>query len=75
MSQLKSQRTREGVPMSDIFKIGTVVIYKQPHYCAGMYIALKLTEGKFWQQISPNYTYRKSLINWCKKNGYDPVNA
>lgn len=23
-----------------------------------------------WQQISPNFTYRKNAINWAKRNGY-----
>lgn len=47
---------------------GTVILYKQPHYCEGMYILLKWVDGNFWQQISPNYTYKKALINWANKN-------
>lgn len=61
--------------MTALIKTGTIIIYKQPNYYEGMYIVMMYTEGHFWQQISPNYTYRKSLIKWCRKHGYDPVNA
>lgn len=48
-------------------KKGDNIIYKQPHYYKGMYIVLQW-QGNFWQQISPNYTYKGALLNWCKKN-------
>lgn len=53
---------------------GTVILYKQPHYYSGMYILLKWTQGNFWQQISPNYTYKKALLNWAKKNNIQITN-
>lgn len=46
-----------------------VTLFKDPHCYAGIWIAMIQCRG-FKQQVSPNYTYKSALINWCKKNGY-----
>lgn len=49
-----------------------VKLYKHKDYYSGMWIALTKTNG-FWQQISPNYTYKGALVRWCSKNGHQII--
>lgn len=49
-----------------------VVIYRDKNFVSGQYTALLKHHGVY-QQISPNYTYYKCLVNWCKKNHYKIV--
>ncbi len=49
-----------------------VVTYCDKDSYKGQYIAL-LKHNGFYQQISPNYTYYKCLLTWCKKNNYKIV--
>lgn len=57
----------------EIVAEGVHIIYKDKHMM-NMFCVMVRARG-FWQQVSPWFTYRKALVNWCKRHDIDPVNA